>query len=390
MKKLILLALTAASLFETTPVLAARIAIARAEQFTVRRFDGTSLPKTNEKMPQQLYVDIPDQFVKRDKRGDVIIEESLEAWRMGSRVQNGSPLVYPGGLGDCSYNFGGKRGCDMYPYKNEQGEIRYFAMRFMAREAEKDKLDESDFLTMSIPDSDGNPGEPETTYNRSVFMEITRDGAIVRLKKPVDLQAGKKPKPIIRGGTKGFVKSEEAAIKGYVDYTEADAEKGVTCEGPQNPLQCLICNCHHETGITNDADKLAVGKVVMTRMGMKTYNKGGKQGVCDMIYEHKSQFSWFFDGKKEEVVRGNNFKTCLPLMKKALAFRGHFASHYHANWMAKGDVMWLKTSKGTPNCRGKTTVLGTKTLGHTFYELCDPGRTHAQPAQQLRGLGVTQ
>lgn len=372
------------------------IEVVSPEDYRVRSFTGTTLVQTSESLPDRIRFEIPDQFVSRLSSGQVDIERSLERWRMGTRTEKGTPLVYPGRVGQCAYQFGTRVGCDMYPFKNEQGETRYIALRFMARESEQREVSASDYIETKVTGVTGDDGKPiyDRLYQRSTFVEQLSSGGTRAVPKPVDLLNGKRPEPIILGGEKGFVRTGVQAIRGYVDYTEADAKEGVTCEGPQNPLQCLICNCHHETGITDKEDKFNVGKVVMTRLGMETYNPGGRGTVCDMIYEQKAQFSWFFDGKKEEVVKGESFKICLPLMKKALAFRGHFASHYHANWMNKADVMWLRRKKkggGTePNCRGKTHRAGTKVRGHTFYEVCDEFKRSASRDRQNKALGVTQ
>lgn len=126
----------------------------------------------------------------------------------------------------------------------------------------------------------------------------------------------------------------------------------VSCGSPQSSFQCLICNCHLETGVESPAGKLAVGKVVMTRVGMSSY----PNSVCGVIYQ-RSQFSWTLSRKtRNSTVSGGAYRQCYDVMKKAYQFRGHYASHYHA------DYVWPAWRR---RCKGKF-VIGT----HIFYKDC--------------------
>lgn len=129
-------------------------------------------------------------------------------------------------------------------------------------------------------------------------------------------------------------------------------EGSVRCDSPQSTFQCMMCNCHHETEGESYRGKVAVGKVVMTRVGMSEY----PNSVCGVIYQH-AQFSWTsMRVKRNETISGASYRNCYQAVQESLAFRGHFASHFH-------------TPAVTPRWRKNCRVLE-RIGGHIFYESC--------------------
>lgn len=171
------------------------------------------------------------------------------------------------------------------------------------------------------------------------------------------------------GGTSGTAASpsESGTVVASSSNTPIQGDLGpngsVTCSTPQNAFQCMMCNCHHETEGESAEGKLAVGKVVMTRVGMSSY----PNSVCGVIYQH-AQFSWTMSAKKRsERISGASYKNCYPSVTQALRFRGHYASHFH-------------TPRVHPSWARKCKKLG-KIGGHIFYESC-PGEGRAPAAAQ--------
>lgn len=135
----------------------------------------------------------------------------------------------------------------------------------------------------------------------------------------------------------------------------------VSCGSPQNSFQCMMCNCHHETEGETDAGQLAVGKVVMTRVGMPSY----PNTVCGVIYQ-QSQFSWTLSSRKRrETISGASYQNCYQPVVQALRFRGHYASHFHTSGVH---------SSWASRCR-RLERIG----NHIFYEGC-PGEGRAPAA----------
>lgn len=142
----------------------------------------------------------------------------------------------------------------------------------------------------------------------------------------------------------------------------------VTCNGPQSAFQCMMCNCHHETEGESYAGKVAVGKVVMTRVGMDSY----PNSVCGVVYQ-PSQFSWTLSStKRRERISGESYRNCYRAVQASLAFRGHYASHFHTPSVSP---RWART------CRRLERI-----DGHIFYESC-PGQDRAPASPQTTPSG---
>lgn len=130
----------------------------------------------------------------------------------------------------------------------------------------------------------------------------------------------------------------------------------VSCGKPQDSFQCMMCNCNHEAGIESEAGKLAVGKVVMTRVGMSSYPKT----VCGVIYQ-RAQFSWTLSSKvRSRKVRGAAYQKCYKPVRESLAFKGHYASHYHANYVRPRWRKGCRKVNKNQNPKGR----------HIFYSSC--------------------
>lgn len=143
-----------------------------------------------------------------------------------------------------------------------------------------------------------------------------------------------------------------SAVRGGAVPGDRGPGGSVTCGSPQNDFQCMMCNCFLEAGNQNHQGMVAVNKVVMTRVRMSSY----PNSVCGVIYQ-RSQFSWTNSSRtRNRTVSGENYNRCYNSVREAYNFQGHFASHYHADYVAPG---WRR------GCRGRF-VIG----DHIFYQSC--------------------
>lgn len=80
-------------------------------------------------------------------------------------------------------------------------------------------------------------------------------------------------------------------------------------KGYANEHQCLALNIYHEAKNQSMVGQVAVGQVVMNRV----YSKYFPNSICDVVKQglrynngkimlHKCQFSWFCDGKSDDVA----------------------------------------------------------------------------------------
>lgn len=63
-----------------------------------------------------------------------------------------------------------------------------------------------------------------------------------------------------------------------------------SCNRNQSSMDCMVCNCYHESRGEIYNGKVAVNKVVLSRVKSKSY----PNTVCGVIYQ-RSQFSWTAD-----------------------------------------------------------------------------------------------
>jgi len=145
-------------------------------------------------------------------------------------------------------------------------------------------------------------------------------------------------------------------------------------EDMANPeeVECLALNIYREANNQSIAGQIAVGRVVMNRVLDRRY----PADTCGVIYEgplteswktrvnptlkdedriyypkrDRCQFSWYCDGKKDDVIHKENnraWKTAKDIAYQILAFdkyRGVLegATHYHANYVSP---KWAKEYK---------------------------------------------
>ena len=117
----------------------------------------------------------------------------------------------------------------------------------------------------------------------------------------------------------------------------------------QTEIECMAKNIYFEAAIESTAGQLAVAQVTLNRVKSKHY----PNTVCEVVYEgphHASghpkrdrcQFSWYCDGKDDEVRnKGKLWDNAHELAKYVLT---HYfsddliditdgATHYHANYI---------------------------------------------------------
>lgn len=76
------------------------------------------------------------------------------------------------------------------------------------------------------------------------------------------------------------------------------------CRKNQSDLQCLLCNCYHETRGEDFQGKVAVAKTVLSRVGRSGFGKT----ACEVVYQ-KFQFSWTFDKISNDIILRNSIDT---------------------------------------------------------------------------------
>ena len=151
---------------------------------------------------------------------------------------------------------------------------------------------------------------------------------------------------------------------------------------PHNHIECMAKNIYHEAKSQSLAGQMAVGLVVLNRVKSKNF----PDDVCKVVYEgpireswktrkdpslpkekrkyypirHRCQFSWYCDGKSDEipVYDIDVYRTALIIAQRV--FFGSYskditqgATHYHADYVFPS---WRKQ-------KTKTLVVG----NHIFY-----------------------
>lgn len=99
----------------------------------------------------------------------------------------------------------------------------------------------------------------------------------------------------------------------------------VTCDRARSTFQCMMCNCYHEARGESYEGRVAINKVVMTRVGMSSF----PNTVCGVVYQ-RAQFSWTLTSRKRnQRLSREGYNRCYQSVREAFQFRGHYASHYH-------------------------------------------------------------
>ena len=137
-------------------------------------------------------------------------------------------------------------------------------------------------------------------------------------------------------------------------------------------MQCLAMNMYHEARDQGTAGRLAVSAVVLNRVNDDRF----PNSVCEVVLQgptraswknpsisypikNKCQFSWYCDGKSDEIKDEKTYKKILDFASLILHNNIRFvditdgATHYHADYV-KPD--WAKT-------KTRTTEIG----DHIFY-----------------------
>ena len=115
----------------------------------------------------------------------------------------------------------------------------------------------------------------------------------------------------------------------------------------QSEIECMAKNIYFEAAVESTAGQLAVAQVTLNRVNSKHY----PNSVCEVVYQgpHTSdgfpkrdrcQFSWYCDGKDDEVRnKGKLWNTAHNLAKYVLKRQNDLldirdgATHYHANYI---------------------------------------------------------
>ena len=140
---------------------------------------------------------------------------------------------------------------------------------------------------------------------------------------------------------------------------------------PSEHIQCLAMNMYHEARDQGTAGRLAVSAVVLNRVNDDRF----PDSVCEVVLQaqtrpswrdgtpipirNKCQFSWYCDGKSDEVKDKKTYQKILDFARLIMHNDIQFvditdgATHYHADYV-KPD--WAKT-------KTRTTEIG----DHIFY-----------------------
>lgn len=135
--------------------------------------------------------------------------------------------------------------------------------------------------------------------------------------------------------------------------------------------QCLAVNMYHEARNQGTAGRLAVSAVVMNRVNDRRF----PNTVCEVVLQsqmkkswktglpipikNRCQFSWYCDGKSDEVKDKESYKKILDFARLMMHNEIRFvditdgATHYHADYVSPS---WAKT-------KTRTTEIG----DHIFY-----------------------
>lgn len=120
-------------------------------------------------------------------------------------------------------------------------------------------------------------------------------------------------------------------------------------------IACLAQNIYHEARNESTAGKLAVANVTLNRVKSNAF----PNTICEVVYEsphyitqkkgiyfpykHRCQFSWYCDGKSDEIKNMSKYIEIYKLAEKALNSPFDVtdgALFYHADYV---DPDWNKT-----------------------------------------------
>ena len=133
---------------------------------------------------------------------------------------------------------------------------------------------------------------------------------------------------------------------------------------------CLALNIYHEARGQSIAGQIAVGQVTLNRVRDSRWpnsvcevitqgpHRASWKGTGEMIpIRHRCQFSWYCDGKSDEInqpeVYQKIFNLAQILMDQGMIDITSKATHYHADYV---QPSWAKTKRRT-----------TKIEDHIFY-----------------------
>lgn len=145
-----------------------------------------------------------------------------------------------------------------------------------------------------------------------------------------------------------------AALTGY--------EGRVCHRGETDPLTCMVCNVYYESRGESYAGKVAVARVVLTRV-----RQGTDASVCRAIYR-QSQFSWTLGGSRSlprrnprvrDARRDQNFvslQDSVRAAREAIRLGSNGLTHFHTR---RVNPRWARSEQ----CRRHRTI-GT----HHFYQ----------------------
>lgn len=148
-----------------------------------------------------------------------------------------------------------------------------------------------------------------------------------------------------------------------VPVTELTGFEGRVCRrGETDPLTCMVCNVYHESRGESYAGKVAVARVVLTRV-----RQGTDASVCRAIYR-QSQFSWTLGGARtlprrsariRDPRRDQNFvslQESVRAAREAIRLGSNGLTHFHTR---RVNPRWARSEQ----CRRHRTI-GT----HHFYQ----------------------
>ena len=125
----------------------------------------------------------------------------------------------------------------------------------------------------------------------------------------------------------------------------------------ETALMCMATNIYHEAKNQPMAGQIAVAQVVMNRVNDSRY----PDNVCDVVkqgltYKNgkvvlgKCQFSWYCDGKKDDVnMKSEKWRNSLRYASMVITNRitldvTEGATHYHATYVRPA---WARTKTKT-------------------------------------------
>ncbi len=288
------------TLFVSLPALSVEVVVQNPLSYRVRTVSFGRLVNAREDLPETLRVNIPDRYVIRNAQGQLLLEQSLERWRSSSRGEIGQPLVYPGSVGDCAYEFANRVGCDMYPFQNSEGETRYIALRFMYRQGERTEARPEGTRQVTTTTADGEEVTLPVRSPQPTFVEVGQ-GRVAAIPNRYDLFQNRMPPPFISNDNGGGWMDGQGLIRTLNDMKESlernmandDYSPIVDCskptllgsEGQWSTEECYICNCANEAGTKDDAGKLAVNRATLRRVVSRHFraSQAFGRGICGTV-----------------------------------------------------------------------------------------------------------